>query len=597
MSCQPDDYSCGRCFPILLTTLILLVSVAQSPAAAADDAGEQLHAIFESSWDRTLQEFPTWASELGDLRFNDRWRDVSPAAIERFHKFQQATLAKLKKVPQDKLSAADRVNYRLLEREYRMSVDAFRFGWHYVPLNQREGIQDAGSVADSLRFETVKDYEDWLARMRTFPVYMNQTLALMQIGVDKGIVHARVVMERVPAQIQSQIVDDPEDSLFFKPFRRFPRSISAADQQRLKAEAEKLIQQNIVPAYKQMQSFFKDDYLPACFDKVGAWQLPDGQQFYAQLARKFTTTELTPQEIHDIGQAEVKRIRKEMDDVVKQVKWKGTFPEFLEHLRTDDKFYCKNANDLLAEYQAVCKQVDPQLPKLFKRLPRIPYGIEAIPQHIAPDTTTAYYRPPSADGRRGGTYFVNLYRPEVRPRYEMEALSLHEAVPGHHLQIALAMELDTLPEFRRYGGYTAFVEGWALYSEKLGYEMGLYTDPYSRFGQLTYEMWRAVRLVVDTGMHSLKWTRQDAIDFFKENTAKTELDIINEVDRYIAWPGQALAYKMGELRISALRKEAEQQLGNKFNIRDFHDVVLRDGAVTLDILEDNVRAWIREEKN
>ena len=564
----------------------------------ADDPAEtsKLHALFEETWERTLREFPTFASDLGDLRYNDQWRDVSLESLEEYHKYEVSVLERLKTIDPSKLSADDRINYRLFRREYQDSVDAWPYRWHLVPLTQRDGIQDAGSTADALRFETVKDYEDWIARMNAMLSYMDQTILLMRRGIELKIVHARIVMERVPNQIERQIVDDPTKSLFYKPFRKFPDSIPPAEQQRLRTQAQAAIRTAVVPAYEKMLTFFNDEYLPACFDRVGVWQIPQGQEFYAQRARQFTTTELTPQEIHDIGLSEVKRIRAEMEKIVKEVGWKGTFAEFLTHLRTDEKFYTDSPNELLEAYQAVCRRIDPELPKLFKNLPRIPYGIEAIPAHIAPDTTTAYYRPPSADGRRPGTYFVNLYKPEVRPTYEMEALSLHEAVPGHHLQIALAMERGALPEFRRYGGYTAFVEGWALYGEKLGYEMGLYQDPYSRFGQLTYEMWRAIRLVVDTGMHSLKWSRQDAIDLFKENTAKTELDIVNEVDRYIAWPGQALAYKIGELRISELRERAEKELGDDFDVREFHDVVLRNGAVTLDVLEQNVEAWLEEQK-
>lgn len=309
----------------------------------------------------------------------------------------------------------------------------------------------------------------------------------------------------------------------------------------------------------------------------------------------YTTTDLTPREIHEIGLKEVARIRAEMEKIVKQVKFAGTFDEFLEHMRSDPKFYCDNQQQLMNEYQAVCKRIDPTLDQLFKRQPKIPYDLQAIPAHLAPDTTTAYYRQPSADGRRPGTYFVNLYRPEVRPRYEMMALSLHEAVPGHHFQIAFAMELEGLPPFRRYGGYTAFVEGWALYAESLGDELGLYDDPYSKFGQLTYEMWRAVRLVVDTGLHSLKWSRQEAIDFFAANTAKAIHDIENEIDRYIGWPGQALAYKMGELKIKELRRHAKAELGEKFDLREFHDVILRHGAVPLDVLEQLVNQWISEQ--
>ena len=310
--------------------------------------------------------------------------------------------------------------------------------------------------------------------------------------------------------------------------------------------------------------------------------------------KKYTTTDLTPEDVHEIGLREVARLRKEMEAIVHDVQFPGTFAEFLTDLRTNPKFYYDDPRDLLKAYREVGNKVNPQLSKLFGKLPRTSYHVDAIPMNMAPDTTTAYYRPPSADGRRGGTYFVNLYKPEVRPKYEVEVLSLHESVPGHHLQIALAMEMEDLPKFRRYGGYTAFVEGWALYSERLGEDLGLYSDPYSKFGQLTYEMWSAVRLVIDTGMHYFRWDRQRAIDYFAANTAKTLHDIENEVDRYIAWPGQAVAYKIGELKITELRRRAEQKLGEQFDLRVFHDTVLAHGAVTLDVLESNVDQWIEE---
>jgi prolyl oligopeptidase len=428
--------------------------------------------------------------------------------------------------------------------------------------------------------------------MRAFPVLLDQNISLLREGIRSGIVHARVIMERIPDQIAAQIVDDPGESLFFKPFRQFPASVSPEEQARLTAEARKVIVESIIPSFRKFQAFFNEEYLPACSERVGVWQFPRGKEFYAYRARLYTTTDLTPEQIHEIGRREVKRIRAEMEAVIKQVEFEGTFQEFLHFLRSDPQFYYDDPQELLEAYRALSKRLDPALVKIFKTLPRAPYGVEPIPDHVAPDTTTAYYREPSADGSRAGTYFVNLYRPETRPKYEMEALSIHEAVPGHHLQIALMMELGELPEFRRYGGYTAFVEGWGLYSESLGGEMGFYQDPYSKFGQLTYEMWRAVRLVVDTGMHYMGWSRQQAIDFFKANAAKTELDIVNEIDRYIAWPGQALAYKIGELKIKELRARATAELGDHFDIREFHDVVLLSGAVPLDVLEDNVNAWI-----
>ncbi|MGH9863571.1 MAG: DUF885 domain-containing protein, partial [Candidatus Acidiferrales bacterium] len=509
----------------------------------SSDAGARLNALFKEEWEYRLKEDPVTATELGDRRYNDRWPDESLAAMERRHSHRREVIGQLDAIDLKKLSDTDRLNYALFRKQYELAVEGYQYRSYLIPLNQRDGIQTLNEVGDVINFEKVKDYEDWLARLRALPAYMDQTIALMREGIRARIVHSRVIMERLPDQIRKQIVDDPAKSFFYKPFLKFPADISATDQERLSAEGKKAIADQVVPAYRRLLEFFTKEYLPACFDKVGAWQLPRGKEFYTFRARVFTTTNFTPDEIHEIGQQEVKRIHAEMEKIIQQVGFKGTFQEFLQFMRTDPQFYYKDPQELLEAYRALSKRIDPALVKVFRKLPRMPYGVEPIPDNIAPDTTTAYYRQPSADGARAGTYFVNLYKPEVRPKYEMEALSIHEAVPGHHLQIALAMELGELPEFRRYGGYTAFVEGWALYSESLGEEMGFYTDPYSKFGQLTYEMWRAVRLVIDTGMHYKGWTREQAINYFKSYAAKTELDIVNEVDRYIAWPGQALAYK------------------------------------------------------
>jgi uncharacterized protein (DUF885 family) len=578
----------------LVTTMASMAATgrAQDQAAAQPALVQQLNDLYAAEWETTLREAPTFASHLGDLRYNDRWTDVSLEAIARRHGHQKDVLAKLQAIDPGQLPAADRLNYLLYRHQLETDILEYPFRGWLVPLTQREGIQDENSLADSLRFQTVKDYEDWIARLKAFPTYMDQTMGLMQRGIAERIVQPRIVMRRIPDQIKRQIVDDPTESLYYKPLKQFPDEISAADRERLQTAASQAISQEVVPAYRKFHKFFTEEYLPACFDEVGAWQLPRGEEFYAAKCRVFTTTNLTPDEIHAIGLAEVARIRAEMEAIQKKVGFEGTFQQFLESLRTDKRHYYETPEELLEGYLALCKRIDPELTKLFRKLPRIPYGLEPIPQHMAPDTTAAYYRPPAADGSRAGTYFVNLYRPEMRPKYEMEALSLHEAVPGHHLQLALATELEGVPQFRKFTSFTAYVEGWALYAERLGEDLGCYEDPYSKFGQLTYEMWRAVRLVVDTGMHHKRWTREQAIQFFKENTAKTELDITNEVDRYIAWPGQALAYKIGELKIRELRAKAEKQLGDKFDVREFHDVVLRNGAVPLDVLEQLVNEWL-----
>ncbi|MBM4239550.1 MAG: DUF885 domain-containing protein, partial [Gammaproteobacteria bacterium] len=452
-------------------------------------------------------------------------------------------------------------------------------------------------ITELLQFRAVKDYEDWIKRLEAVGTLVDQHIALLTEAAREGRTQPRVIMQRIAPQLALQNVTRPEDSPFYAPFTRFPQSLDAATQGRLAAAGRTAISRVVLPAYLRLTTVFNKTYLPATRDSVGISDTPQGRDFYRErIAYHTTSRTLTADEIHDIGLAEVRRIRTEMMAIKEKVGFKGMLQDFFVFLRTDPQFYYKSAQELFEGYLAVSKRIDPNLVRLFGKLPRTPYGVRPIPMTSAPNTTTAYYQGPAADGTRPGYYYVNLYRPEVRPKYEMEVLSVHEAVPGHHLQIALAMEQASMPAFRRNAGYTAYIEGWGLYSESLGEELGLYQDPYSKFGQLTYDMWRAVRLVVDTGMHAKGWSRQQAIDFFKDNAAKTEADIINEIDRYISWPGQALAYKIGQLRILALRQEAQQALGDRYDIRAFHDTVLETGAVPLDLMERHVRAWIARQQ-
>ncbi|HYL94085.1 MAG TPA: DUF885 domain-containing protein, partial [Alphaproteobacteria bacterium] len=503
-------------------TALVLFCFSVGLAWGQNASSKALHDLFATEWEYELQQDPEQASSLGDYRWNDRWADESLEAYARRYQHTREVLAKLAKIDRASLSPADQLNYDLFKKRHERAIEGQKFHRYLVPLDQRGGIQTQDELADQLRFQRVKDYEDWIARMRALPVLMDQTIALMRQGIRERMVHPRVIMERVPAQIDKQIVTDPTKSGFYKPFLSFPKEISAADQQRLAAQARQAMEQQIIPAYTKFKEFFVKEYLPACFDKVGAWQLPQGNEYYAFEVRRFTTTNLTPEEVHEIGLREVARIRAEMDKTMQQTGFKGTRDEFFKFLRTDPQFYYKTPEELLNGYKAVAKTVDPNLVKVFRTLPREPYGVKPIPDAAAPDTTAAYYSQGAADGTRAGTYFVNLYKPESRPKWEMMALTLHESVPGHHLQIARAHELGEQPMFRRFGGYTAFIEGWGLYAESLGEDMGLYSDFYSKFGQLTYEMWRAVRLVVDTGMHAKHWTRQQAIQYFMDNAPKAE---------------------------------------------------------------------------
>jgi prolyl oligopeptidase len=581
-----------KLFALLLIAFFCLSVYAQNQT----DAARKLHALFDGEWQWTLENAPTFASYLGDKRYNTRWSDLSLDAINRRNQHRIETRVRLKQINRAELSDKDKLNYDLFLKDLESELERFQTRLYLLPINQRGGIQTADELADFLQFQTVKDYEDWLARLNAFPAYMEQTLALMREGKANGILWSRQVLNRVPAQIDKQIVTDAEQSAFYSPFKKFPAGISESEQTRLKNLAKEAVTTKIVPSYKSLKTYFETEYLPASYPQAGIWQMKNGDKIYEFLARDYTTTAMTPKEIHEKGIREVARIRAEMEKIKTQVGFRGNLQEFFQHLRTDPKFFYKTPDELLNAYRAISKRIDPELVKVFRTLPRTPYGVIPIPDKIAPDTTTAYYNSPSADGSRPGYYYVNLYKPETRPKWEMMALSIHEAVPGHHLQLALQQELGEVPNFRKFGGYTAFIEGWGLYSESLGDEMGLYADPYDKFGQLTYEMWRAVRLVVDTGLHYYKWDRQKAIDFFRDNAAKTEQDIVNEIDRYISDPGQALAYKIGELKIKELRARSKTELGDKFDVKEFHDIVLLSGAVPLDILEKNVGEWIAKKK-
>jgi uncharacterized protein (DUF885 family) len=581
----------------ILMIISLFASSALAQALNSGDARKKLHALFAEDWQWFLEQYPEAATLLGDNRYNDRLTDISPEAIERRKAHERGMLDRVQKINRPELTGQDLISYDLFLKDKKLNVEGQRWPTEFMPINQMEGVQlTFPQLADSTPFRNVKDYEHYLARLAAFPRQIDQVIALMKRGIETGWVQPAVPMRTVPSQIEGQIVTEPAKSPLYKPFEEMAKEVSENDRARLSEAARRQIAEAVLPALKKLHTFVKDTYLPAARKDIAAARLPDGEAYYQYSARRQTTTELTPKEIHEIGKREVARIRKEMEAIIQKVGFKGTFQEFLTFLRTDPRFYYTKPADLVTAYRDIAKRLDIQLPKLFAELPRAPYGVREIPDYEAPAQTTAYYQAGAADGSRAGVYWVNTYKLETRPKYEMEALSIHEAVPGHHLQISRAQELKGLPDFRRNGGYTAYVEGWALYTESLGADMGFYTDPYSKFGQLTYEMWRAVRLVVDTGMHSLGMTRQQAIDLMKENTAKTENDIVVEIDRYIVWPGQALAYKLGELKIKELRARAERELGAGFDLRRFHNAVLDDGPLPLDVLEKRIVEWIADEK-
>jgi len=584
------------------------LSIAPVLALANDGAGDnrvqaeevkKFRAFLDEDWKRALVDQPEAATWLGFPGQNRRWRDNSPQGIELRKKHLRDSIAMLKTIRREELPEVEKLNYDLYARFLADIEEGTQYGDDagggslLMPLNQRDGIQQsAAEILALMPHETVADYEDMLARLEALPVAVEQTLALLQDGLKRGYTPPKITLRDVPKQVADLIPSEPMASALLEPFTAFPAGFPESDRARLTDRAKSVYASAFVPAFQKLHAYLAATYIPACRESIAVSALPNGAANYAFRVRLETTTSLTPQQIHEIGLAEVKRIHAEMEKVIAATAFKGSFHEFTEFLRTDPRFFYDKPDDLVNGYRLIVKQIDPELASLFGKLPRLPYGVTPIPEFKAPSQTTAYYQSGAPNVGRPGWYFVNTYKLDARPKWEMEALSLHESVPGHHLQISLAQELEGVPEFRRHAGYTAFVEGWALYAESLGEEIGMYKDPYSKFGQLSYEMWRAVRLVVDTGMHSMGWTRQQAIDYFRENTGKTDQDVISEIDRYIVWPGQALAYKIGQLKIRELRKEAESRLGAKFDERKFHDAVLENGALPLSVLEARMKLWL-----
>jgi uncharacterized protein (DUF885 family) len=546
-----------------------------------------------------LADNPENATYLGERGHDDRLMDRSPAAWQKRREHDRQTLQRIEAIDRTKLSATDQLNYDLFLLQARLAVEGDRFPYELVPMHQMGGIYMVlGELAQQIPRDTVKDHENFLARMRAFPRAVDETIALMKRGMSKGLTPPRVIVRDVAEAIANQISDDPaKSSIYGIAFTNFRPSIPQAEQERLQKEAVQVLRTDVLPALRKLHAFWTTEYEPKTRESIAWTSVPQGKEWYPYLVRQQTTTDLTPDAIHARGLVEVQRIRGEMEKIRVQTGFTGTLEEFFTFLRSDPRFYYTKRDELLVAYRDIAKRVDPELTRLFGRIPRLPYGVIPIPSYSEKTQTTAYYMPGSPESHRPGYYYVNLYDLPSRPKWEMEALSLHESVPGHHFQIALAQELDELPAFRRNGNFTAYVEGWGLYAESLGPELGMYTDPYSRFGQFTYQMWRAVRLVVDTGMHAKGWTRQQAIDYFVANSSKPLHDIEVEINRYLAWPGQALAYKLGEMKIKELRAKAERELGTTFDIRAFHDAVLGAGPLPLSVLETRMNDWTRAQKS
>lgn len=566
-------------------------SIAVEQSASAD----KLHALFADEWAARLARDPLFASQMGSTEYNDRLPVSSSADHERFIAEDREFLRRLQAIDTSVLGHDDRVNYELFEFVVLSRATLAEYRPHLVPILSDSGFHlDIQRMHEAVPFESIADYERYIARLRQTGPYFEQHIEHMREGLQVGITQPKAILANIESSITSPIVADAEDSIFYTPFAAFPTHFPAEDRARLRSEGLTAIEDVVMPAYRQFHSFFVDEYMPGARDELAASSLPDGADWYAALVRYFTTLDdATPDAIHAIGLREVARIRAEMEQIIQEVEFDGTFAEFIDFLRTDSRFYVDEPEELLKEASYIAKKIDGQMPAFFKTMPRLPYGVIAVPGDIAPNYTTGRYWGAPIGGRRGGYYLVNTYALDKRPLYELAALTAHEAAPGHHHQVGLSQEISGAPEFRRTFYPHAYGEGWGLYAEKLGIEFDIYETPYDHFGRLSYEMWRACRLVIDTGIHVQGWSREQALQYLAENTALSLHNVRTEVDRYIAWPGQALAYKMGELKILELRERAERALGSDFDIREFHDVVLLSGGVTLSILDRQVDDYIR----
>ncbi len=579
-----------------LVFMFLMAGLA-APASAAPADVAKLHDLFGREWEFRLKEDPTFATSVGRHEYGDRLPSATLADLERQTAATNAFLSELKAIDRAQLPAEEQVSYDIFQRQLENRVAGFELGEDQMPFNADSGFHTGFSrLPEEVPLATVKDYENYISRLKAWPRYVREQIELMRLGIRRGMTVPRATLDGYEGTISAHVVEDPAKSVFWVPFAKFPTTVPERERERLRGEGRAAVVEGAVTGYREFLDFFRREYLPTARKTLGASELPNGRAVYTQRIRQFTTLDLSPEEIHKIGLAEVERISAEMNAVMKQVKFQGDFAAFLQFLRTDPRFYAKTPEELLQRAAWIAKRMDGKLPALFKTLPRLPYTVLPVPPDLAPKYTSGRYVEAPEGSMQSGIYWVNTYKLESRPLYNLEALTLHEAVPGHHLQIARSRELADLPNFRRFSYISSFGEGWGLYSEWLGLEAGLYTDPYSNFGRLTYEMWRACRLVVDTGIHAMGWTRQQAIDYLASHTALPLHEVGTEVDRYISWPGQALAYKLGELKIKDLRQRAEKDLGEGFDVREFHDVVLGSGSVPLNVLEANVVRWIGEQR-
>ena len=578
--------------------IIGIIWVIFTVGCLTDNQNVVLQDIFDEAWFFRLNENPLFATGVGIYDKNDRLPLVTEKDIQRRGEYWREVLKRLDGIDLDRLNAKNRINYKIFHRIVEDRLADIKFKSYLIPLNADSGFHIAlARLPKNVPLKSITDYENYISRLNAIPDYIAHHIALMREGIRIGMTIPKIVLNGYDITISTHVVNSPEESVFYKPFISFPISVPSHEHNRLRQVGRKAVMTGAIEGYRNFLTFFNDEYYPNVRETIGASDLPDGQAYYEQRTRHFTTLDLSPEEIHNIGLQEVERIKREMTDIIKEVEFDGSFQDFLNFLRTDHQFYAKTPEDLLKEASFIAKKMDAKLPSLFNNLPRLPYGVQAVPDHIAPKYTGGRYVGPAEGSTEPGYYWVNTYALGIRPLYNLEALTLHEAVPGHHLQNAITRELDDVPMFRRHLYLSAFGEGWGLYSEWLGLEAGFYSDPYNNFGRLTYEMWRACRLVVDTGIHAFGWTRDEVIEYMVERTALPIHEVTTETDRYIAWPGQALAYKIGELKIKELRLYSENVLKEDFDVREFHDVVLGSGSVPLDVLEEQVKIWVETERS
>ena len=598
------QHPCGA-YPALVLTFFFLAACNEQPADEAtgqttEEAAAELNALVEEYFDKVLELNPLYATSIGDYRFNDRiGNTIGPEHIEKSAALDREYLERLLAIDPAKLAGQDRLTYDTFRWSREMDLAGDRFPGELQPVDQFNSITTTfvqlGSGTSVHPFKTVKDYDDFLSRVDDFSIIVDQAIVNMRKGAEQGVVQPTILMEKVLPQLESQFTDDVESSTFYAPIKNMPEDFSVEDRARLAAAYRESIEKKIIPTYKRLHNFIGDDYLDATRESVGISELPDGEAWYAYLVKQRTTTDLTPAEIHQIGLDEVARIHGEMRDVMKEVGFEGDLQDFFEYLNTDEQFYFDTPEELIQGYRDMSDRVLELTRKLFDVKPKTGFEVRPVEAFREESASGGSYRRGTPDGSRPGVFFANTYDIEARPKWAMESLFLHEAIPGHYFQIEIQQELENVPRFRRFGGYTAFTEGWGLYAESLGKELGMYSDPYQYFGALNAELWRAIRLVVDTGLHSKGWSRQDVLDYMYANSAVKEARAVSEAERYMAIPGQALAYKIGELKIRELRTRAEEKLGDRFDVVAFHRMVLSDGAMPLTLLEQRVDRWIAEQ--